>query len=151
MSPRRGGFTFLEVIACLMVAVFGLMGVVALVLWGNRLAADAQGHSTAMLTALTVAADPQPLLPAAAPSSWTYTPYGMDGSGTLTSSATGYLNGFYVVRSETSADGDVIARDPASNLVYARSANVQVDVFDTFMGTVQASYSTRLVRQRPGP
>ncbi len=151
VAAIRGGFTFIETLACLLVLVFGLSAVLGLVMWGEHLAGDAQARSTAMLTAVTVAVDPTPLQTPVTQSAWTYTPYPMDASGTQASTATGFLNGYYIVRTENSADIDVIARDPGTKYVYARSANVRVDVYDSMSGTVQASYSTRLVRQRTGP
>jgi hypothetical protein len=146
----RGGFTFIETLACLLVVVFGLSAVLGLVMWGEHLAGDAQARSTAMLTAVTAAVDQQPMQTPVTQSAWTYAPYNFDGSNTMSSTATGFLNGYWIVRSETTGDADVIARDPNTHIVYARTASVRVDVYDSMSGTVQASYSTRLVRQRNG-
>jgi hypothetical protein len=148
---RRAGFTFIEVIACILVLIIGLGGVVGLVLWGQDLATTAQGRATAMPTAISVAMDDQPLLAPSLASSWTAGSYDLDGTGPLTATATGYLNGYYVVRTETSGDADVVARDASSNRVYARTVGVRVDVYDTVNGTIQASYDTHYLRQSPTP
>lgn len=81
---RQRGFTALEVLATLLVLSSAFVGAIALVLYGSRLASQAQSEATAWCTAATVAIDPQPL-------------DGLDWSisGHV---ASGYLNGYYVKR-----------------------------------------------------
>jgi prepilin-type N-terminal cleavage/methylation domain-containing protein len=146
----RAGFTFIEVICVLMIVGIGMLSVVGVTAYGLMTASKSQGEITGLATAMSVAADPQPFVPAEVAGDWTYTPYSMNGTGTLTSTARGYLNGFYTVRTETSSDADIVAVDP-SGMVYVRSAEVSVDVYDTIKGNVVASYSTRITRQRPAP
>ena len=146
----RGGFTFIEVTLLLLVITLGLLGVVGLVSYGMTLAAKSQGETTGLATAVSVADDPAPLLAKEVAGDWTYTPYGMDLTGALSSTAKGFINGFYVVRTETSGDADVVARDPGTGRVQVRSARVEVDVFATINGAVVASYATRIMRQRGG-
>jgi hypothetical protein len=129
-GPRgsRGAFTFIEVLACLLVLSLGIASAVGMVMYGVLLATRAQGRATGMATALTVAADATPLLPAGA--NWT--------GGPGREEARGYINGFYVVRRETLGDG------PAPGF---HSDTVTVDVYDTFKGAPVTSYTTRLLRQ----
>ncbi len=147
----RRGFTFVEVIILLLVIGVGLMGVVGLVSYGMRIAAKSQGETTGLITAVSVARDPAPLLAPETAGDWTFTPYDMDGTGTLTSRASGFINGYWVVRTETSTDADIVARDGAAGAVQVRSAQVAVEVYGTINGTAVASYSTRLVGRGGGP
>lgn len=146
---HRPGFTFIEVICILLVVSFGLLGVIGLVSYGMSIAAKTQGSTTGLSTAVSVAMDPRPFVPQVLASDWDYTPYDMDGSGALTSTAKGYINGFWVERTETSTDADVIAR--SGSVVHARAATVSVDVFETFRGNAVAAYTTQIVRQRGAP
>lgn len=148
--PGRAGFTFIEVLVILIVVGIGLMGAIGLIAYGTRLGAKSQGEAIAMATAVSVANDPRPRLDAALGSTWSYTPYDFDGAGTMTSEAKGYINGVYVERIETSTPADVIARTAAAT-VQARSARVDVRVFETTNGDEIAAFTTRIVRQRGGP
>ena len=147
-SQVRHGFTLVEVCLLLLVVSLGLFGVIGLVGYGTIIAARAQGETTGLATAVTVANDPTPLLAAARAGDWRFTPYNMDGTGNLTSTANGYINGFYVVRTERSGDADVVARDPLTNLVHVRSAVVEVEVYGSANGNPVASFTTRINRQR---
>jgi Tfp pilus assembly protein PilV len=151
----RPGFTFLEVLCILLVIVLGLAGVLALVNHGMGAAARARGASIGLATAVSIAKDARPLLDPNLQADWTYADYtaGFDNTtSTQSSSARGFINGFYVVRTETSAPQDVIARAKApATTVYMRSANVSVDVFETIGGALVASYTTRILRQRGTP
>ena len=156
---QRLGFTFVEVLACLLVVGLGLASVVAMVYFGIVNAQKAQAGSTAMITAMSVAVDPNPYVSPDVASSWVYsTPahYNMDElSATVAETAQGYINGYLVTRSETSTPTDIIASDvPAaggSPVVYARSVLVKVDVYALLNGSIVASYNTRFVRQRNHP
>jgi len=150
IPSRRYGFTLVEILIILLVVGVGLSSVVALAAYGNRIAGKIEGESIALATAISVAYDPQPRLDAAVAGSWTYAPYDIDASGTLVSTAEGYLNGVYVTRTETSLDRDVLARDAAAR-VQVRSAHVQVVVSDSRNGGELATFVTRIVRQRGLP
>jgi len=148
---RRDGFTFVEVLILLVVITIGLVGAIGLITYGTRLSSKAQGELIGMATAVSVAMDPQPRLPADTAANWTYTPYAFDAGGIATSTATGFINGLYVQRTETSKDPqDIIARSPGGQ-VYARSALVEVTVYETIGGAEVASFTTRIVRQRETP
>jgi prepilin-type N-terminal cleavage/methylation domain-containing protein len=123
------GFTFIEVLACLLVLGMGVAAAVGMVMYGVMIANRAQGRATGMATALTIAVDPKPLVPAG--STW---------QGVVTGDCEGYINGFYVKRHES--QGEVIA--PGFH-----SAEVSVDVFDSFQGRPVTSYTTRILRQDP--
>jgi Tfp pilus assembly protein PilV len=147
---RQRGFTFVEVLIILLVIVIGLLGVAGLVAYGTSLVTKVNANITGLATAMSVATDAQPYLDPNLGSEWTYSPYPLSGAGQQTSVASGFINGFYVVRTETSAASDVIATG-RNAVVYARSANVSVQVYDTFKGRVVASFVTRIVRQKGTP
>jgi len=153
--PRDPGFTLLEVLAILLVVVIGLLSVIALVSYAMHKASLMQGASTGLATAESVALDPTPALDPAVAGDWSYTPYAMNTTGaTQQSTARGYVNGFYVVRTETSRPEDVVAQGKdasGSPAVFVRSANVSVDVFESMGGKIVASYTTRILRQRGRP
>jgi hypothetical protein len=149
-APRRG-FTFIEVICILLVVSLGLMAAVGLMSYGLQLAARSRGEQLGLPTAVSVAQDPTPLLAPRNQPGWTYTPYPISSTGTQVAIAHGVINGFWVERTETSTDDDIIASD--AGVVYMRSAAVVVDVFDASAGQLVASFTTRIIRQRgsPGP
>jgi prepilin-type N-terminal cleavage/methylation domain-containing protein len=129
--PRsQAGFTFVEILACLLVLGLGVTAAVGMVMYGVSLSARAQGRATGMATALTVTYDPTPLLPPN--STW------QNSAG----NASGYINNFYVMRTETSNT------DPGPTLPPGFKAFiVSVDVYDAFKGRIVCSYTTRLLRQ----
>jgi hypothetical protein len=151
MRHVRAAFTFIEVICVLLVITIGLVGVIGLVSWGLIVAQRAQGTCTGMITAISVAVDPRPLIAPEMQSSWTYTPWDLDDVGDVSNETDGFINGYYVKRVETSKVADVVARDPLTSHVHARSVCVAVDVFDTMGGALVTSYNTRFVRQRGTP
>jgi prepilin-type N-terminal cleavage/methylation domain-containing protein len=122
----RRGFTFIEVLATLIVLTLGLLSAVGLVVYGINLAELSIGRTTGMATAMSVAIDADPLLPP--DPLWT----------TTGSKVEGYLNGFWVEREE------IDIRPLGAGL---RSATVHVDVFETMRGRPLASISTRIVRR----
>lgn len=144
---RRRGFTFIETLCVLLVVTAGLLGVLGLVQWGLGTASRAQGRMTGFATAVSVANDPQPMRAL----EWSYTPYAFDDATSfeVTSTARGFLNGYWVVRTEKSRASDVIASH--NNKVYMRSALVTVEVSGSLNGAVLATYQTRIVRQRGEP
>jgi prepilin-type N-terminal cleavage/methylation domain-containing protein len=146
----RRGFTFIEVLVILIVVSIGLMGAIGLISYGTRLGSKSQAEAIALSTAVSVATDPLPRMDPRLASGWTYTPYDFDGNGTMTSIAKGFINGVYVERTETSLPGDVIARG-LDTRVQARSARVDVTVYESISGSEVASFTTRIVRQRGSP
>jgi Tfp pilus assembly protein PilV len=147
------------VICILLVISIGLMGVVGLAAYAMALANTAQNSTTGMATAISVAGDAQPLLDPAVAASWDYHGYDMNDTATPAQTVTtaGYINGYYVVRTETSLASDpsgytdIIAQDPATHTVYVRSAAVTVQVYDTLGGALVTTYTTRLLRQQGAP
>ncbi len=155
---HRSAFTFLEVLACLLVVGLGLASVVAMVYFGIVNSQKAQAGSTAMITAMSVAVDPSPYLSPDVASAWVTSPsYNMDDqvSTILTETSQGYINGYLVHRTETTGVSDIIAADipPGGTItaVYARSVLVKVDVYALLNGAIVASYNTRFIRQRNHP
>jgi len=131
MSSRlREGFSFVEILACLLVLTLGVTAAVGMVMYGVLIAARAQGRATGMATAMSVAYDPTPLLPSGA--TWT--------SSTGSGEASGYINNVYVVRHETPS-ADMTLPDGFVSSV------VDVDVYDTFRGHAITSFTTRVLRQ----
>jgi prepilin-type N-terminal cleavage/methylation domain-containing protein len=126
-------FTFIEVLACLLVLSLGIASAVGVVAYGANLSSLAQSRTSATSTAISAAYDATPL---PTDEAWAaYTP----GAGT----AEGYLNGYYVVREEAAAE-------EVTPGIYA--SHIDVDVFETFRGRLVASYSTRILRQQlPDP
>lgn len=144
----RRAFTLVEVVAVLLVVVFGLFAVTGLFMYGLRLANRAQAASTAMATAVSLAVDDDPLRDSAI-STWTRTAsYAMDDA-SGSASASGIINGYFVRRTETAAAADILAG--TAGAVGARSVRVDVDVYDAQGGELLASYTTRLVRTRIQP
>lgn len=152
-------FTFIEVLCVLLVVVVGVGGVVALVAYGMEVASRARGETTGLATAISIAkdADPRPLLAPELQGDWTpptpiapTTSVDLSHAGDLKFESKGFINGFYVVRTETSTyPTDVLAA--SGGVVYARSCRVEVNVYETFNGRPVTAYVTRLVRQRGRP
>ncbi len=125
-------FTFIEILACLLVVSLGVAAAVGMAMYGLGLGETAQGRATGMATALSVAVDPSPLLSPANQASWSQA--GPSGIGRTT----GWINGFYIVRTETLGVTPIagFSNDPVS-----------VDVYDGLRGHTVASYSTCITRQ----
>lgn len=81
--PFRTAFTLVEVLLAMLVVGLGLLAVVAMTVWGTREGTKAIAMATAYSTARTVMYDPT-LVDAAAT--------------VADPSVTGYLNGYFVVR-----------------------------------------------------
>jgi len=140
----RRAFTLIEVLAIILIASVGILAATGVVVYAMYLAAQAQAQSTGMGTAMSIAADPQPLLrPDRASdwdaSQWTRGSYDLTSGGAISCECRGYVNGYYVVRSESSAAADVIATG-------VRSALVTVQVYDRLKGRLLTSYTTRVMR-----
>lgn len=142
---HRGGFTLLEVMAMLLVLTLGLLSAIALYLYANRVAVKAQAASTAMATAISLAYDGAPFLDADQAAAWTI-------SGTWPNRlASGYLNGYWVTRSESSNAADVVASDAATGSVVLRTVRVDVMVRDPARGATMATFALRLLQQKGAP
>lgn len=128
MSRPRRGFTLLEVMASVLVLTIALTAACGLILYGLHLVRSAHGRSVGMATAMSVLEDPSPLR-----TDPTLSPAGPASSG--------YLNGLWVVRSES----DEVPLDGTGRLV---AVSVQVDVYGTAYGEVFASLSARVVRRK---
>lgn len=129
----RCGFTFVEVIACLLILSMGMLGATALIISGMSRAEEAQAQSTALGTAMTVAVDAQPLLPAGG--TWA-------AAGGV---ASGYVNGYFIRRIET--DGGTVV--PGVTLAGFATRQVRVDVYESTGGRLLVSHSQRLIRKAP--
>lgn len=125
---RRAGFTLVETLACLLVLSMGFAAAIVLVAYGLQIARLSLARSMGMATAITVAADPAPLLPGGS---------SLATSGTLTK---GWINGLWVERSEDA--GDLLTTGLRSHLV-------RVEVFESGDGRRVCSYQERLLRQAP--
>jgi prepilin-type N-terminal cleavage/methylation domain-containing protein len=139
MKQLRSGFTFIEVLACLLVVGLGLAAAVSLSFYCLVMSARAQGKATGMATALTVAIDPAPLMHTTATVNWKVAPGGNNsGIGTTT----GWVNGYYVVRTES------VGIQPCPGFT---NDPVSVDVFGGVRGSLVASYTTWVMRQAFSP
>ncbi|HYE03981.1 MAG TPA: prepilin-type N-terminal cleavage/methylation domain-containing protein [Planctomycetota bacterium] len=123
----RRGFTFIEILACMLVVGLGMASAVGMVMYGIGLGSTAQGKATGLVTAMSVACDARPLVAA---DGWSVSAGG---------DAEGWVNGFWVERHESA--GDAVAPGITSHAVH-------VDVHEAWRGAVVASYSTRVLRQR---
>jgi Tfp pilus assembly protein PilV len=126
---RSHGFTMIEVLASVLILMVGMLAVVGMVAFAIKQASRAQSASTAMATAMTVVDDVNPLLAA----DWT----------SFGSTTQGYLNGYYVRRTENSIGSSA---DLATNGLL--SIAIQVDVYESFEGALVASLSTRRLARR---
>jgi len=122
----RSGFTLIEVLASVLILSIGLIGTCALIMYGLSLVRVAHGKSLGLATAMTVLVDPSPLR----------TDVASYPDGALTS---GYLNGLWVVRSESNA----VNLDATGRLM---AVTVAVDVFDSTNGRCLLSVNRRLIR-----
>jgi prepilin-type N-terminal cleavage/methylation domain-containing protein len=87
---HRPAFTLIEVVASLLVLSLGLTAAIALLVRSRHQGDAAVVGALALPTAIGILHDPTPLLSSQQRPDWNVT--GAD--------ATGYINGFYVVRSE---------------------------------------------------
>ena len=143
------GFTLIETLAVLLVVAIGLAAAIGLFGSALRLSSEAQGRSTAMATAKSVAVDPTPLLDPDLASDWTQvSTYNLDDA-SGSAEAHGYINGFWAVRRESAAASDILAANGA--VVHARRVLVDVDISEVTGGRILASFSTWLVRTRNQP
>ena len=149
---NRRAFTLIEIMATLLLIGIGLASLVALMGYAVRLASRAQADATALITARTVADD-------ATPCGLTADTGDTDGdgwslqsgnlntppSGDYAFTVAGWINGYYIVRKESSrtADQDVIHGQ-------ARRADVQVEVFLGGNGERVAALRAQILRRAGG-
>lgn len=148
MNTQLKGFTLFEVLAMLLVLSIGLFAVVGLFIHALQTASRVQGQQIGMATAISIAYDSQPFIrdaSASAESTWSAPP--PLSTTPFSYTAKGFVNGFYVVRRETSMPDDILSGIPGS--IDARSVLVDVSVFETLGGRQVASFATRMVRIRP--
>ncbi len=138
----RSAFTYIEVLAGVLILAVGMFAIIGLVIYGQRLATRAQAQATGMSTAMSVAFDPAPLAASGDwnASLWTRGAYDLTSTGGIACETKGWINGLYVVRTETSAATDIIGPG-------VRSAQVEVLVREGTTGRVTAAYTTRIMRQ----
>ena len=122
------GFTLVETLACLLVLSLGFAAAIVLVAYGLQTVRLSLARSMGMATAMTVAADPTPLLPAGS---------SLDRAGAVTR---GRINGLWVERREE--PGEALAGGLRSHLV-------RVEVYESGDGRRICSYQERLLRRGP--
>lgn len=130
VAVNRSAFSLVEVMAALLVLTLGMLAAIGLVGYGMSLARIALARSVGMATAISVAADPTPLVDA---TDWT-------APATFTGIARGYINGAWVERTESA--GEVLATGLSSRLV-------TVEVYDGLKGRHVCSYQERILRRKP--
>jgi hypothetical protein len=139
MRARASGFTFIEALACLLVVGLGIAAAVSLTYYAAIMSGSAQSKATGMATALTVAIDPAPLMHSSASASWNHgAGGGTNGIGTIS----GWLNGYYVVRTES------IGPQPCPGFF---NDPILVDVYDGARGNLITSYTTWVMKQPFSP
>lgn len=125
------GMTLIEVVACLLLLSVGVISVFGLVMYGNALAQRAQSESTAMATATTILYDAHPP---------TMTDRVATGA-----TVVGYLNGYFVRRTEASVEP--LSASAAGIPVTA--VTVTVELYLGMQGTHVLTYRQRLLEHRP--
>ncbi len=119
----------IEVLGSVLVLSLAFASAIGMVLYGFHLSKLSMGRATALATAMTVAVDPTPLQGASP--SW---------SVAIPGTTKGYLNSYYVERTEGAAT------TLATGITVA---DVAVDVYETARGRLIASYNQRLVKKSP--
>jgi type II secretory pathway pseudopilin PulG len=149
MTTQRA-FTFIEVLAILLLVGLGLTSILGLVLFATKRSETERLRSLGLATAMTVAYDDQPLLSAEASGDWNRSAFPMDSTGATTTVETkGYINGFYIIRTESGDHAD--NHTSSSGTTYARPTRVQVRVYSYLSGSEIAAYACTLTRQRGAP
>lgn len=122
---RHAGMTLIEVLGSLLVLGLGALAVLGLVMYGMTLAARAQESATGVETARTMLADRDPI--------------GFRDRSELGGVVSGFLNGYFVRRTEVAAD----PLAPSGNSL--RVLTVTVEVFRAGTGTMVTSLRERQV------
>ena len=125
-ATARGGFTLIEVLACLLIFTFGALAVIGLMMYGISLAGRAHAASTGMETARTMVADDQPI--------------GMRNRSVAGNVVSGILNGYFVIR--TAVFDDDFDKTSVSK-PRVRVATITAEVFLGESGT-----NVAILRQR---
>jgi hypothetical protein len=132
----RRAFSLIEVMACLLLLTLGFFAILLMVLWGQRIASDAQGRATGLITAQSALVDTAP------PGS-----VGTDEQPGLTATIAGaltthkgWLNGYYVVRNEVQVPADALSPDQ-------RWVEVEASVYRGIDGGQVATIRRRMIRQ----
>lgn len=149
VRSSRHGFTLVEVMALLLVVSIGLAAAVGAFVAGLAMSTKGRARSLALPTASMVAYDRQPLLDPELVPEWVATSYDFDDLTSVTATDRGQINGFFVVRNESTGPQDIIARSGA--IVYARIVHVDVEVYESRSGAHMASFSTSFTRLRGTP
>jgi len=130
MSGRgHRGMTLIEVLGSLLVLGLGALAVIGLVMYGMVLAGRAQEAATGVETARTILTDKNPI--------------GLRDRSELSGVVSGFLNGYFVRRSEEAA-ADLA---PAGNRL--RIITVTAEVFHAGNGALVASLRERQVAVAP--
>lgn len=139
---KRSAFTYIEVLAGVLILAVGMFAIIGLVIYGQRLATRAQAQATGLTTAMSIAVDPAPLAASGdwIATAWTRGGYDLTSSGSISCVTSGWVNGLYVVRTESSTAADIVGPG-------VRSAQVEVLVREANNGRVTAAYTTRIMRQ----
>lgn len=144
----RRGFTLIEILATVLLLVFGLASVIGMVQYATRVSADAQSRSTAMVTARTVMLDPEPagLIADTGDANgddwWAEGTPAAASSGNYAFTVRGWVNGYYLQRDERSIAADII--DPTQ-----RWATIDVTVY--VGGMEYTTLRRRLIRRTVAP
>ena len=142
---KRDAFTYIEVLAGVLILAVGMLAIIGLVIFGQHLATRAQAQATGMATAMSIAVDPSPLVAVASDwdsDDWKRSTYNLKSTGDISCETSGWVNGLYVVRTESSKAADIIDAS-----VGVRSAEVEVLVREATGGQIVAAYTTRIMRQ----
>jgi len=149
MSNLRRAFTFIELLAVMLVMALGFGAVIGLVSYGVRLSGEAQAALSAMPTAISVLEDPEPLGRSADVGDADGDEWGSDaplsgllGRPSYTITVRGAVNGYWVKRIESSTAADRIGSA-------ARSATVTVEVYWGPKGSYVTGLRRRIVRRGP--
>lgn len=139
---KRTAFTYIEVLAGVLILAVGMLAIIGLVIFGQRLATRAQAQATGLATAMSIAVDPSPLAASGDwnGAAWSRSSYDLTSSGSISCQTSGWVNGLYVVRTESSAAADIVGPG-------VRSAQVEVLVREATGGQLAAAYTTRIMRQ----
>ena len=127
-SPRRG-MTLIEVLGSLLVLGLGALAVIGLVMYGMTLASRAQEAATGVETARTILADRDPI--------------GFRDRSELGGVVSGFLNGYFVRRTEHAED----ALAPSGNRL--RVITVTAEVFHAGNGALVATLRERQLATGP--
>ena len=125
---QRYAFTLIEILATLLVFSFGLLSVIGMVQYASRVSAESQSNTTALVTASSVVLEPEPLGLVAdigdanGDDWWAEGPIEAPPDAEYQFKVYGWLNGYYLIRTESSTLADIIDEQ-------TRWATITVEVF----------------------